>query len=129
MELPTLDNLEAEIAALYQEVILRPGQDNNEMLDMTSSNKGLSPDLILTMLAFIKKVAEEVESPGSRGFPTHTTHAIRDMTKEEKMKKMASLLIIVEGLVKERELGPHQARCTRLTADIQNTCNRFLDRD
>jgi hypothetical protein len=124
MTLPTLDNLEAEIAAFYQDVILRPGQDNNEMLDMTSSNKGLSPELILTMLAFIKKVAEEVETPGTHRFST-----IRDMTTEEKMKKMASLLIIVEGLLKERELGEHQAACTTLSLEIQNTCNRFLYRD
>ena len=129
MEPPALDSLESAVATFYQEVILGPEHDNNELFDMTRNNAGLSGALLLNILTYMRDVAGEVESPGSGDLPNEISTIIHNMTNQEKRKKMASFLIAVEGLLEGRELGHQLEPCSRLRAEIQNICHRFLLRD
>ena len=121
-----LQQSEAAIASFYQEIILRRGHDNSELLDMTNTNMVLSPQLVLNLLSFMLGVAAEVESPGQGNLSADKSSLLRDMTREQKRKKMASLLMLAEGLVRGRNLAPLEKSCLQLATQLQTICNRFL---
>ena len=112
---------------MYQDVILRNGHDNNEMLDMTNSNMGLSGELVLNILAFVREVAREVETPGAGNLPPDMRATLQGMSLELRPKKMASFLIWLDGLlVSGRDLGHQHQLCLSLATDIHTICNRFF---
>jgi hypothetical protein len=126
LNLPGLGKHEAAIITFYQDVILRNAHDNNEMLDMTNSNMGLSGELVINILVFVREVAREVETPGAGNLPPDMRAIIQGMSLELRKKKMASFLIWLDGLVVGRDLGQQRQLCLSLATDIHALCNRFF---